>query len=114
MSSWQSSPSMSELRSSDPAPRAPVCADPRHPADGGVPERARVRRRMLMFLAGVGGLLAGIAAIAIVLASTGTSQAQPAHHARRAALVAEAPDPLAIDSHPDPVAARSHRRAASP
>ena len=62
-------------------------------------------------------LLAIAAAIAVVLAlDTGVARA-PATHRRPTAparLVAEAPDPLAKDSFPDPAGARTHARAAAP
>jgi hypothetical protein len=39
---------------------------------------------------------------------------QAAHRSRAVHLVAEAPDPLASQSYPDPAGARSHARAAAP
>jgi cell wall-associated NlpC family hydrolase len=63
--------------------------------------------------------LAAIAALVIALAIfVGAEVTGPAvtHHAaaHHATLVAEAPDPLARESYPDPAGARTHARASAP
>ncbi|HLW96831.1 MAG TPA: hypothetical protein VKS25_15750 [Solirubrobacteraceae bacterium] len=66
------------------------------------------RRRMpLVALSSVA--LAAALAVGIVLGTQGSPP--PAHHGT---LVAEAPDPLASQSYPDPAGARTHARAAAP
>src|SRR5581483_4114464 len=60
------------------------------------------------------------AGVAAALALSGSSHPSPAaahrHRApvHRVALIAEAPDPLASKSFPDPAGARTHARAAAP
>jgi len=80
--------------------------------------RAQLPRRGWLLALGL-VLLAGAAAAVFALASGGGAGAVRHAHARalapaRARLVAEAPDPLARESFPDPAAARTHARAAAP
>ncbi|HEX4035890.1 MAG TPA: hypothetical protein VHX66_15715 [Solirubrobacteraceae bacterium] len=67
------------------------------------------RRRMSLLALASAALLAA-AVVAIVLATQGSPRPAP-HHGT---LVAEAPDPLASQSYPDPAGARTHARAAAP
>jgi cell wall-associated NlpC family hydrolase len=64
--------------------------------------------RRMPLLALAAAALAG-AAVAIALTTQGASRAP-----HRTTLVAEAPDPLASQSFPDPAGARAHARAAAP
>jgi cell wall-associated NlpC family hydrolase len=55
-------------------------------------------------------------AIGLAIALSGGSRHAPAHHAaaHAVAVAAEAPDPLAAQSYPDPAGAGTHARAAAP
>jgi cell wall-associated NlpC family hydrolase len=58
---------------------------------------------------------AAAAALALIATAGGTARAaHSARHHAATALVAEAPDPLARESFPDPAGARTHARAAAP
>src|SRR5579872_3649718 len=74
--------------------------------------RAPVRRPRLV-LAGAGMLAAAGAALAAI-ALGGPARAPVRPPAHRVGIVAEAPDPLAAQSFPDPAGALRHRRAAAP
>src|SRR5665213_3858658 len=67
-------------------------------------------RRVLAALLAVVVLVGAVAAVALAMGG-----GSPAHHAvAQGRLVAEAPDPLARDSFPDPTGARTHARASAP
>src|SRR5665213_3121594 len=67
-------------------------------------------RRVLAALLAVVVLVGAVAAVALSMGG-----GSPAHHAvAQGRLVAEAPDPLARDSFPDPTGARTHARASAP
>ena len=65
--------------------------------------------RRMPLLALLAAMLLAAVAVAIVLATQGSSRAP-----HKTTLVAEAPDPLASQSFPDPAGARTHARAAVP
>jgi len=67
-------------------------------------------RGVLAALLAVIVLVGAVAAVALSMGG-----GSPAHHAvAQGRLVAEAPDPLARDSFPDPTGARTHARASAP
>ena len=65
-------------------------------------------------LAGAIALVAAAAALVLPLALATPGHEPPARLAAKPVLVAEAPDPLAAQSYPDPVGALRHARAAAP
>jgi hypothetical protein len=73
------------------------------------------RRRLLRLpAAGLVVLAAGVVAIAVVVALALGLHGGASAPAQRTALVAEAPDPLAAQSYPNPAGAGTHARAAAP
>jgi hypothetical protein len=90
-----------------------MSSQPPAQALGGRPRAQLPGRRWLIALGLV--LLAGAVAAVVALAfGGGGATAHRAAARARTRLVAEAPDPLASDSFPDPRAALTHARAAAP
>src|ERR1700728_3284075 len=75
----------------------------------------RPRRALPIGPAWLAAVAAGVVAAAIFIGAEvtapGVAHHPAAHHPR---LVAEAPDPLARESYPDPAGARTHARASAP